>query len=245
MISSTYVFKNAIRTSVVLLLGSAFAFAQTASNDASASESAAIDSYKDTHNQQDKRIFGVLPNYRTADGSLPFEPITAKQKFTIAAKDSFDWPVYLVSGAFASLYQLEDQNPSFGQGLKGYAKRFGGSYADQALGNVMAEAVIPVLFREDPRYFRHPSGSAGQRLRYAATRVFIDRSDGGRWRFNYSEWVGNSAAVAISNAYYPDTRTVSDNVEKLLVQVATDSFSNVLKEFWPDLKGKLSRRKHS
>ena len=50
---------------------------------------------------QDKRIFGVLPNYRTADGTREFVPITAKQKFTIAIKDSFDWPVYMVSGVFA------------------------------------------------------------------------------------------------------------------------------------------------
>jgi hypothetical protein len=50
----------------------------------------------------DKRVFGVLPNYRTADGSRPFQPISTKRKFTIAYKDSFDWPVYLTSGAFAS-----------------------------------------------------------------------------------------------------------------------------------------------
>jgi hypothetical protein len=43
---------------------------------------------------EDKRIFGVLPNYRTAEASIPFAPLSAKQKFTIAFKDSFDWPVY-------------------------------------------------------------------------------------------------------------------------------------------------------
>src|SRR5579872_4034005 len=69
--------------------------------------------------QIDKRIFGVLPNYRTADGSAPFVPINAKRKFYIAAKDSFDYPVYPLSAAFAGLYQLDDQNPSFGQGVKG------------------------------------------------------------------------------------------------------------------------------
>jgi len=31
---------------------------------------------------------------------------------------------------------------------------------------------------------------------------------------------GNAAAVAVSNAWYPDTRTVSDNVQKLLIQCA-------------------------
>jgi len=92
--------------------------------------------------QIDKRIFGVLPNYRTADGSAPFAPITAKRKFYIASKDSFDYPVYMASAAFAGLYQLENQNPSFGQGMKGYAKRLASSYGDQAIGNLMTEAIF-------------------------------------------------------------------------------------------------------
>ena len=78
--------------------------------------------------QEDKRIFGVLPNNRTTENAIPFHEITAKQKITIAFKDSFDYPVYPTSAAFAALYQLENQNPSFGQGMAGYAKRFGTAY---------------------------------------------------------------------------------------------------------------------
>ncbi|HSR09357.1 MAG TPA: hypothetical protein VLM42_19650, partial [Bryobacteraceae bacterium] len=99
----------------------------------------------------DKRIFGVLPNYRTADGTVPFTPITTRRKFYIAAKDSFDYPVYLTAAAFAGLYQLDNENPSFGQGLKGYARRLATSYADQAVGNLMTEAIFPSLLHEDPR----------------------------------------------------------------------------------------------
>src|SRR5579859_7451473 len=47
---------------------------------------------------QDKRIMGVLPNYRTADGTAPFHPISSKYKLTIAAKDSFDGPNYVIGG---------------------------------------------------------------------------------------------------------------------------------------------------
>ena len=194
----------------------------------------------------DKRIFGVLPNYRTADGSAPFMPITTRHKFYIAAKDSFDYPVYLTAAAFAGFYQLENQNPSFGQGVEGYAKRFASSYGDQAIGNLMTEAIFPSLLHEDPRYFRLGSsgGSTWQRTRYAITRVFVVRTDKGGWTFNFSEWLGNGTTVALSNLYYPaDTRNVSDNVQKLGIQVATDAFSQVLKEFWPDIKRKISKKK--
>ncbi len=195
----------------------------------------------------DKRIFGVLPNYRTANGEAPFQPITAKQKMTIAAKDSFDYPVYFLSGAFAALYQLDDQNPSYGQGLKGYARRLGSAYGDQAIGNLMAEGIMPSLFHEDPRYFRIGPGAGytkKYRALYALRGVMVAKNDHGNWTFNAAEWVGNATAVAISNLYYPsDTRDAADNTEKLLVAVATDAFSNVLKEFWPDIKQKLFKHK--
>src|ERR1035438_1743 len=80
---------------------------------------------------EDKRIFGGLPNNRTTEGSIPFRPLSGKQKMTIAFKDSFDWPVFPTAAAFAALYQIQNQNPSFGQGMKGYAQRVATPYGDQ------------------------------------------------------------------------------------------------------------------
>jgi len=40
----------------------------------------------------------------------------------------------------------------------------------------------------------------------------------------------------------PTTRTVSDNAQKLLIQCATDAFSQVLKEFWPDVKRHFKKK---
>jgi hypothetical protein len=190
----------------------------------------------------DKRVFGVFPNYRTTDGNRPFAPITPSQKFAIGLKDSFDWPVYPVAGAFASLYQLENENPSFGQGMAGYARRYATSLGDQIMGNMMTESIMPSLLHEDPRYFRRGYGSKWSRAGYALTRIFVTRTDSGGQRFNFSEVLGNATATAISNAYYPDSRNVSDNIEKLGVQLATDAFSQVMKEFWPDVKRRLFHR---
>jgi hypothetical protein len=192
---------------------------------------------------EDKRIFGVLPNNRTTENSIPFHSITAKQKVTIAFKDSFDWPVYPTAGAFALLYQLENQNPSFGQGMAGYARRFATSYADQTIGNMMTEGFVPILTHEDPRYFRLGQGGFKHRAWYAATAIFVTKTDSGRHTFNISEWGGNAVGVAISNAYYPDTRNARDNAEKLLIQCSTDAFSNELKEFWPDVKRHFKKDK--
>jgi hypothetical protein len=71
--------------------------------------------------------------------------------------------------------------------------------------------------------------------------IFWTHTDGGKGQFNYSEIGGNSAAVAISNAYYEDSRTASDAIVKLSTQLGVDLAANVLKEFWPDLNRKFRR----
>ncbi len=187
----------------------------------------------------DKRIFGVLPNYRTANATAVYMPITVKQKFNIAAKDSFDYPLLGLAAFIAGYGQLDNSHPEFGQGWAGYGRRVGTAYADQAIGNMMTEGIFPSMLHEDPRYFRRGYGGIWSRTFYAATRVFVTRTDTGGTRFNFSEVLGNAAGTAISNAYYPDSRDVGDNVEKLGMQIGIDAVSQVLKEFWPDVKHKL------
>src|SRR5438552_13263093 len=107
----------------------------------------AQDSAEPVQPPEDKRAFGVLPNYRTAESSVPFQPITTKQKFTIAAKDSFDYPVFLTTSFFAGISQLQGaDNRVYGQGMKGFAHRYGVSYLDQVSGNFFPEAIVPTLF---------------------------------------------------------------------------------------------------
>lgn len=193
----------------------------------------------------EKRVAGFLPNYRTADGTLPFEPISAKRKWTIAAKDSFDYPVYILSGLFSGIGQISNQNPSFGRGLSGYGKRFASGYADQAIGNLLAEGTLPALLREDPRYFRvgPGGGSDAHRVRYALTRIFATKTDRNTMRFNFSEIGGNALSTAISNAYLPDQRNANANTRKFVIAIGTDAFSNLIKEFWPDVKRKMQSHK--
>jgi hypothetical protein len=190
----------------------------------------------------DHRILGVLPNYRTADGTKDFEPLTAGGKFKIAGKDSFDWPVYLLAGAFAGLRQISDDTPSFGQGMKGYSKRYGAALGDQVMGNMMTEAIMPSLLHEDPRYFRKVHGSVLGRTAYALSRILVTRTDAGNWRFNTSEVLGNGITAAVGNAYYPDNRGMAGTMERFGNQLGTDAVSNVLKEFWPDIKRRWFHR---
>jgi hypothetical protein len=192
-----------------------------------------------------KRVLGVLPNYRTASADLEGTTLTSKQKLTIAAKDSFDYPLFLLAAAYAGLDQLENDDRSYGQGGKGYAKRLGAWYADEAIGNMLTEGFGPILFHQDPRYFRRGPewGGVWKRTGYALAQVMVTHKDGGGYQFNYSEWVGNSVGVAIGNIYHVDGRDATTGISRLLEQVGTDAFSQVLKEFWPDVKRRYFHHK--
>jgi hypothetical protein len=106
----------------------------------------------------------------------------------------------------------------------------------------MTEAIYPSIFHQDPRYFRRVAGSGRSRLAYAVSRLLWTHGDSGGTQFNYSEWLGNSTAVAISNACYPDQRSASSSISKLAMQIGIDAVGNVLREFWPDLQRKFGKR---
>jgi hypothetical protein len=191
---------------------------------------------------EDKRILWIFTNHRTTDDAEVLPKITPGGKLAIAWEDSTDRAIFAQTAFISGIGQATNGNPSFGQGVAGYARRFGTTYGDFAIENMMTEGIYPTLLRQDPRYFRRREGTARSRLGYAISRLFITRTDSGRAQFNYSEVVGAATSLAISNFYYPDGRTAGNNLGRYAVQLGFDAASNVLKEFWPDLKRKLPRR---
>jgi len=147
-------------------------------------------------------------------------------------------------GVIALLGQARDSNPSYGQGLSGYAKRHGTFYADTGIGTLMKTSVFPTLLHQDPRYFQLGSGGVWHRTKYSVSRIFVTRADNGERQFNYSEIAGNAVAAGISNTYHPrNQRTLSDTLSVWGTNIMLNAVCNVAKEFWPDLRQKLHKSK--
>jgi hypothetical protein len=194
--------------------------------------------------EEPHRLLGIVPNYRTTPTLQDFQPIGPKEKFKIAEQDAFDRGTVILAGMFAGLGQVTNANPSFGQGGAGFGRYFGTAYADFAIGDFMTEGVFPSILHQDPRYFRMGSGR-WKRLGYAVGQIFWTHTDTGKGQFNYSEILGNSAAVAIGVGYYHDNRNATEALSRLGSQLGVDMASNILKEFWPEISRKLSRKKAS
>ena len=196
----------------------------------------------DASEHESRHILGVIPNYKTSLNFDHYEPLTSREKFKIASEDSLDPGTFALSAVFGGLGQVTDANKSFGQGAAGFGRYFGASYGDLLIGNYMSEAVFPSILHQDSRYFRRGTGGGYSRFAYAISQIFCTHSDSGGTQFNYSEWLGNATAVAISNAYYPDHRSAGSSMSKLGMQIGLDAVGNVLKEFWPDLQRRFSKK---
>jgi hypothetical protein len=183
-------------------------------------------------------IFWIIPNYRADENNFAqFKPLTSREKLKVAFDDSFDPSAFLVAGIFAGIGEAQNQYRGFGDGAAAAGKYYAAAFADQAIGNMMTEALFPIGLRQDPRYFVKAKGGFWKRTGYAISREVITYGDDGKNHFNTSELAGNAVAAGISNAYYPaQNRSFGNTMNKYGQQIGLDTFFNVTKEFWPDIR---------
>ena len=179
-----------------------------------------------------QRVLKVFPNfYSTYDWNAP--PMGTKQKFQLAFRAMIDPMAFAGAAGVAGAEQYYNIFPSYGGGIQGYAKRYGAAYANDFSGRMFSSAIFPSIFHQDPRYFYRGSGTHPQAGRsMQCPRPFIARGDNGRWQPNYSEILGNFAAGALSNLYYPsDSRGVTLTIGNALIETAGRAGTNLVREF--------------
>jgi hypothetical protein len=190
------------------------------------------------------RLFYALPNFLTLENSAQVPPLSAKEKFKVVTRGSFD-PVQLPWYAFlAGISQADNSEAGYGQGAEGYGKRLGAYAADGTIENFMTGAILPSLLRQDPRYFQLGKGSFLHRTGYSVSRILVTRTDSGHQQFNFSEVFGSALASGISTySYHPHAdRTFANTLSVWGSQVGYDTITLVVKEFWPDIRRKLNNK---
>jgi hypothetical protein len=108
------------------------------------------------------RILWTLPNFLTMENAKNVPPLTPGQKFKVTARGLFDPFEFVLIGVVAGINQAADSNPSYGQAMEGYAKRYA-TYGDNLIENFMASAVLPSILGQDPRYFQLGRGGFWRR----------------------------------------------------------------------------------
>ena len=149
-----------------------------------------------------QRVFGIIPSYFT---SYVYDavPLTAKQKFSLTAHDTFDPVSFVGVGVGAGIEQATNTFAGYGQGAAGYGKRYAAAFGDSLTSDFLGHAVFPSLLHQDPRYFYQGSGTLKSRIVHAASFAVVTRNDRGGLMPNYSYLLGDLGSGALSNLYYP------------------------------------------
>jgi len=188
-------------------------------------------------------IFWVVPAFKV-NYQQGFKPLTPKEKFQEWAQGAYD-PLGLGTGAFEAAtleHSSTDGFCGYGPGWAGYGKCFGSLELDADVSSFIGDFALTSLLHQDPRYFRLGKGSAGRRVWYAVSRVFVTYNDSGRTVFYSSTLSGTVIAAGLSNLYYPQQdRGVGHSASRVALDLGNTALYNAAAEFWPDINRKLHR----
>jgi len=190
--------------------------------------------------QEKQRVVGIVPTF-----NLTYHhdavPLSAGQKMNLALRSSFDWFTFAAAFAEAGYHEAANDLSGFSWGAKGYGERVGVAYLDTFDGNVLSTAVFPIIFRQDPRYFRLGQGTIRHRVFHSLASNFIAKNDyNDKWGFNYGNILGNMAAGAVSNLYYPNSNAgFRLTITTSIIQTAEGAAGSIFNEFWPDISRRV------
>jgi hypothetical protein len=189
--------------------------------------------------QEKQRVEGVVPTFNVTyrhDAA----PLSAGQKLSLSLHSAVDPFAFASAFITAGYHEAINDLAGFDWGAKGYFERTGIAYLDGFDSTMLSNGFIPIIARQDPRYFRLGYGTTKHRILYSLATNFIAKSDHGKWEPNYGNVLGNFAAGEISVLYYPSgNSSFSLAASNTAIQIAEGAGGSLFNEFWPDVSRKL------
>lgn len=169
-----------------------------------------------------------------------WQPLTPEQKFHIFLVHTYSPRTFANAAVDAVQDKIAADNRAYERGIAGVAQHYGVQLATSETDVFFERFFIPVLLKQDPRYFRDPELPFFRRALYSMSRVVITRNDNGHSVFNASKVLGGAASQALSDLYVPgQAQGLGPIRDRLTFDLARDAGFNLLHEFWPDIRRKL------
>jgi hypothetical protein len=163
-------------------------------------------------------------------------PMTWQEKGYLALHDLADPANFVTIVGISAISVAADSDSAYGPGLKGFGKSVGVSYLQDVTGQFFGAFAFPVLFHQDPRYFRMPKAPLTKRIIYSVSRTVISRHDDGSPMPNYSVLLNYPIGAVLANQYVPGVHNdASSTVTRIATGYALDPVNNLLNEFLPDV----------
>jgi hypothetical protein len=171
-----------------------------------------------------------------------FQPLDAKKRIGVYARDLFSPVHFALAGISAGIDQAQDSPKEWGEGVEGYATRFGSYYAESVVADVLQMTGEDVL-HEDNIYYGSGKHGFGSRVGYAVKSSVLARGRDGTQHFSISQVGSTAGASFISRLWQPASNgSARDGAVNFGISMATNAGVNVVREFLPDFTRHIFRR---
>jgi len=164
-----------------------------------------------------------------------------------------NWPRYLHltfgpgawlgSGFWSGVAQWRDYPSEWEQGASGYWKRYGHSHGRRMIRNTI-DLGVATWRGEITTYSRCRCSGFGPRLGHAVKSTFIRRTNDGGTTLALGHFAGSYGSGFAANLWMPGSHNdFGDGLRRGTFSLSYEALRNVGREFWPDIRRKVFRRK--
>lgn len=191
-----------------------------------------------------------------ADTVRPVNPIVVKapsepKAGNFTTEQRFEWFIdntmgtgSLVAGAIGAGMGTGLNHPNMrGDTGEKFAQQYEMRLAGSLTGSA-AEASLGVIWREDPRYFRMPTGSFGKRVRNVIRMTLVAYRSDGSLAPAYARYIGIASSSFLTTSWEEHGYCVHDAVLGTFTGFLGRMGGNAFQEFWPSIKPHLLRHLH-
>ena len=173
--------------------------------------------------------------------STPLVTLSGKERAKLYVVQAFTNPgVYIRSGFFATIDQVNNEPSEWGGGASGFGKRFA-SHQGQLVVQYSMSSLGNAVVGYEPRYDQCKCDGTWKRMRHAIVRNFMtyNRTEK-ELRPQMMLYGAAFGAGAVSSVWKPDRfHPLSQGANGVLNQAAWGVLSNMFAEFYPEIKRTL------
>lgn len=162
------------------------------------------------------------------------QPLTTKEKLELALRKTYGPGSLAIAALGAGFSQAVDSSleDGYGQGVDGFARRWGARIAFKGARELVGTFAVASLLGQDPRYYPSRRKGRWRRVAYALSRVFVARSDEGEVQVNISNLAGIGGAASLANTWHRrQDRGGRETAARFGITLALDAGVRLLKEF--------------
>jgi hypothetical protein len=185
----------------------------------------------------------ALPSAPSMSMQDDYRPVTPKQRWTWFVRSTIG-PESLGSGLLTSGLGTAMNSPrEYGGSWEGFGKRYGMRLTGVSTGNAI-EAGLGEIWGEDPRYFRADGEPFGHRILNIVKLTFRARRRDGSMAPAYARYIGIAGNNFLSNTWRADSEADAQHaILRTVYGFAGRMGGNAFKEFWPDVRRLVFKRK--